>query len=60
MTKSPHDKLLLREIIVILVIKVIILFAIWHSFFDEPTQIESPKTVADSVLGHVDEQGEPL
>ncbi|MBE0438609.1 MAG: hypothetical protein IBX57_02405 [Gammaproteobacteria bacterium] len=60
MNKQSNDKLLLKEIIVILVIKVIVLFVIWHSFFDEPTSIDSPKTVADSVLGHILEQGEPL
>ncbi len=60
MNKSSHDKLLLREIIIILVIKVILLFVIWHSFFDDPTPIESPKTVADKVFGQVAEQGEPL
>lgn len=59
MNKPSNDKLLLKEIIIILVIKVIVLFVIWHSFFDEPTSIDNPKTVADSVFGHVVEQGEP-
>lgn len=39
MNKPYNDKRLLREIIFVLVIKVIVLFAIWHLFFDEQTPI---------------------
>lgn len=60
MNKSPDDKLLLKEISIILVVKVVLLFVIWHSFFDEPTIIDSPEVVADKVVGHIVEQGEQL
>lgn len=60
MNKVPNDKLLLREIVIILVIKVIVLVVIWHSFFDEPTATDNPQTVADSILGHATEKGDSL
>lgn len=60
MTKSPHDKKLLTEIVVILVVKVIVLVVIWHSFFDQPTEIDSPKVIADKLLSQDVEQGESL
>jgi len=45
---------------VILVVKVIVLVVIWHNFFDQPTEIDSPKVIADKLLSQDVEQGESL
>ncbi len=58
-SKPTQDKRLFREIIVVLIIKVILLFIIWHYFFDEPQAIDSPQTVADKLFNHGTAQGEP-
>ncbi|KKL69570.1 hypothetical protein LCGC14_2113620 [marine sediment metagenome] len=54
--KLIHDKILLREIILILFIKSILLFVIWHNFFSDPPPPVTAETIAekfisDSTLG---------
>jgi signal peptidase I len=56
--RHDEDKKLVKEIILVLIIKVVVLFVIWHSFFDEPTRIDNPSMVADSLLSPSRNQGE--
>jgi len=54
--KIMTDKILLRELVVILFIKVILLFLIWHSFFNDDaspvtSQAIADKFISDSTLG---------
>jgi len=54
--KIINDKTLLCEIIIILFVKLILLFLIWYSFFnDDPSPVTSDviadKFISDSTLG---------
>ncbi len=49
MNKPYNDKRLLKEIIFVLVIKVIVLFAIWHLFFDQQTPI-TVDNIAEKII----------
>lgn len=49
MNKPYNDRRLLKEIIFVLVIKVIVLFAIWHLFFDEQTPM-TLENIAEKVI----------
>jgi hypothetical protein len=54
---SDSDSKLLVEIAVILVIKVSLLFVIWHAFFsDKPAEV-SAESIANTLI--ISEQGEP-
>lgn len=48
--KRVHDKKLLRELIVVLIVKLILLFFIWHSFFDSETPPVTATTIADKFI----------
>jgi len=48
--KIIHDKILLREIIIILFVKLILLFFIWHSFFNDDTTPVTANTIADKFI----------
>lgn len=48
--KTIQDKILLREIIVILFVKLILLFFIWHSFFNEDTSPVTSNAIADKFI----------
>tara|TARA_R110002049_G_scaffold252677_1_gene427883 strand:+ start:2520 stop:2696 length:177 start_codon:yes stop_codon:yes gene_type:complete len=48
--KKIHDKILLREIIIILFVKLIVLFFIWHSFFNDDPSPVTAKTIADKFI----------
>ncbi len=58
-SKIINDKILIREIVLILLIKVILLFFIWHSFFDNSTSPVTANTIADQFISD-DTQGDPL
>lgn len=44
--KIIHDKILLREITLILLVKLVLLFFIWHSFFNDDTTPVTANTIA--------------
>tara|TARA_R110002111_G_scaffold178448_1_gene244372 strand:+ start:607 stop:777 length:171 start_codon:yes stop_codon:yes gene_type:complete len=48
---------LLFEITVILIIKLIILYSIWHTFFNEQHQEHNTDTVAERFLDQHEQQG---
>jgi hypothetical protein len=48
--KLSHDKILLREIIIILFVKLVLLFFIWHSFFNDETLPVTANTIADKFI----------
>ncbi len=52
------DKQLLREIVIILLIKVGVLFAIWYQFFYDDQPQVSTNHIAQTLFG--EQQGEPL
>jgi len=60
MKKSSSDKWLLRELIFVLIIKVIVLYAIWYVFFDTPQTIDSPKTIDEKLFNLSTDQGDQL
>ena len=48
--KIINDKILLREIIIILLVKLVLLFFIWHSFFSDETSPITSHTIADKFI----------
>lgn len=48
--KIIHDKVLIREIIIILFVKVILLYFIWHSFFNDDTSPVTADAIADKFI----------
>jgi hypothetical protein len=48
--KLIHDKILLRELTVILIVKVILLFAISYYFFSDPTPPVTADTIAEKFM----------
>lgn len=58
-TKYIHDKKLLREIVVVLIVKLLLIFFIWHSFFDDTASPITANTIADKFIND-DTKGDPL
>lgn len=54
---TTSDRNLLLEITIVLIIKVALLFVIWHSFFSADPDLDNTDAVAESFLG-TSEQGE--
>ena len=48
--KTLHDKILLRELIIILFVKLVLLFFIWHSFFNDETPPVTANAIADKFI----------
>jgi hypothetical protein len=48
--KIINDKILLREIIIILFVKLIILFFIWYVFFNDDTSPVTSDVIADKFI----------
>jgi len=48
--KIINDKILLREITIILLVKLVLLFFIWHSFFNDDTPPITANAIADKFI----------
>lgn len=55
--QAPSDKKLVAEIIIVLLVKLVLLFVIWNSFFSHPPANTTSQGVATILLDSA-EQGE--
>jgi len=55
--KSMNKTSLFFEITIILIVKLIILYSIWHTFFHEQRQEHTTSTVAERFLDQREQQG---
>jgi Tfp pilus assembly protein PilW len=54
MKNQFNDKRLIKELVIVLIIKLILLFAIYNCFFDTPSTADTPDEIAEKVLGTVE------
>jgi len=59
-TKIPSNKILIREIIFVLLIKLVLLFVIWNSFFDHGSAPITANAIADKLISNSSIQGDTL
>jgi len=57
--KSPDDKHLFREISIVLIIKIVLLFTIWYFYFDDTIEPVTTDDIANKFISEK-RQGETL
>lgn len=53
--KIMNDKILLREIVIVLLVKLVLLFIIWHSFFDDDVPPVTANAISDKFISDTTE-----